>query len=215
MGFHDELDTVLAACAQVSRRTGEACTRATTALLDADLELAQQVIAADRHIDLARDDIEERVLELVARHQPVATDLRVVVAALRMATDLERMGDLAAHVAKVARRRYPRSAVPSELAAVVMELGHLNTRMADLAGGVIASRDVRTAQVVEADDDRVDALHRRVLGTILDEGWDADMDVAVDLVLLGRYYERFGDHCTSLVRRMVFVATGEHPARAA
>lgn len=211
--FTEELDGILDTLVGMTALVARAMDQATSALLDADLEVAQEVIANDEEVDRLYRETEDRALELIARHSPVAGDLRVVLAGLRMVTDLERMGDLAAHVAKVARRRYPAEAVPQELAATVMEMGHVAVQMAVKTGEVIARRDVALAEEVGTDDDRMDRLHRKIFSILLEEEWKHGMEQAVDTTLVGRYYERFGDHCVTVVRRMVFVVTGHLPDR--
>jgi len=121
------------------------------------------VIEQDQAIDRLRDDLDERVIELIARQAPVATDLRTLVTSLRISADLERMGDLALHIAKLALLRYPVSAVPAELRATLLEMGQVAQRNAATAGGVIASRDVAQALQLERDDDEMDRLHRELL----------------------------------------------------
>ena len=151
-------------------------------------------------------------VDVLARQQPVATDLRVVVTALRMSADLERMGDLARHVAKVARLRYPQSAVPAPMRSLILEMGQVAERIVAKAGSVIAARDVDMAVSLEKDDDAMDELHRRVF-TVL-HGSTLPAETIVDLTLLGRYYERFADHAVSVARRVVYLVTGEHHTEA-
>ena len=114
--YHEELEALTDQLVEMTRLVGSAINRATTALLDADLTLAESVIAADDAVDALRDELERRAFDLLARQQPVASDLRIIVTTLRMSADLERMGDLARHVARVARRRYPEPAVPRRCA---------------------------------------------------------------------------------------------------
>ncbi|GMA87597.1 hypothetical protein GCM10025868_28470 [Angustibacter aerolatus] len=141
--------------------------------------------------------------------QPVATDLRIVITSMRMSADLERMGDLARHVAKVARRRYPESAVPAALRSTLLEMGQVAERIVSKAGSVIASKDVDAAVRLEQDDDEMDRLHRRLFQALLGGQWDHGMEAAVDITLVGRYYERFADHAVSVARRVVYLVTGE------
>jgi phosphate transport system protein len=128
-----------------------------------------------------------------------------------MVTELERAGDLALHIAKVARMRYPTSAVPPELRATVREMGQVAERIIAKAGSVIAGRDVGRAVELEADDDVMDALHRQLFTELLSETWPYGVETAVDIALLGRYYERFADHAVSVARRVVYLVTGELP----
>ena len=207
--FHDELDHMSAQLVEMTRLAGSAMARATTALLDADLALAESVIAADEQIDRLQRELDDTAFQLLARQQPVATDLRVIVTGMRMSADLERMGDLARHVAKVARRRYPESSVPPVLRATVLEMGQVAERIVAKAGSVIASNDLHAAVQLEQDDDEMDRLHRQIFATLLGGSWDAGMEAAVDITLIGRYYERFADHAVSVARRVVYLVTGE------
>jgi phosphate transport system protein len=208
--YHEELDSISDGLVELARLAGSAMGRATTALLDADLELAESVIAADEKLDQLHHDLENRAIALLARQQPVATDLRIVVTSLRMSADLERSGDLARHVAKLARLRYPESAVPSDLHPTILEMGQLAQRLIAKAGQVIATKDVEAALELERDDDAMDALHRRLFAHLLDDRWHHGVETAVDVTLCGRYYERFADHAVSVAKRVVFLVTGEH-----
>jgi phosphate transport system protein len=207
--FHEELNALSGLLVEMTRLVGSAVARATTALLDADLALAETVIAADESIDTLQVDLEERSLALLARQAPVATDLRVIVTGLRMSADLERMGDLARHVAKLARMRYPESAIPAELRGTVLQMGQVAERIVAKTGSVIASRDVDVAGELETDDDVMDGLHRELFSVLLDEDWEHGSETAVDDALCGRYYERFADHAVSVAQRVTFLVTGE------
>jgi phosphate transport system protein len=127
-----------------------------------------------------------------------------------MSADLERAGDLARHVAKLARLRYPESAVPSDLHSIVLEMGQLAQRLVAKAGLVIATKDVDAALELERDDDAMDQLHRELFAHLLDDRWQHGIETAVDVTLCGRYYERFADHAVSVAKRVVFLVTGEH-----
>jgi phosphate transport system protein len=208
--FHEDLDAIGKQLVEMTRLAGSAMARATTALLDADLKLAESVIEADEQVDEIRHDLEIRALDLLARQQPVATDLRTIVASLRMSADLERMGDGALHVAKIARLRYPSTAIPAELRATILQMGQVAERIVAKAGSVIASRDVAAALEFESDDDEMDRLHRDLFRQMLQKDWPYGVETAVDVALCGRYYERFADHAVSVARRVVFLATGEY-----
>ena len=212
--YHDELDAISTSLLEMANMAGSAMSRATTALLDADLTLAESVISADEQIDEIYRATEEKAFDLMARQQPVASDLRVLVTSLRMVADLERMGDLALHVAKIARRRYPSSAVPQELRSTVLQMGHAAEEIVAKAGNVIASRDVALAAELERDDDVMDALHRKLFEIMLADDWQGGIECAVDIALAGRYYERFADHAVSVARRVVYLVTGERPVAA-
>ena len=212
--YHDDLDNISSSLVEMTNLVGSAMSRATTALLDADLVLSESVIAADEQVDVLYRDVEVRAFDLLACQQPVASDLRVLVTSLRMVADLERMGDLALNVAKIARRRYPTSAVPPELRSTLLEMGHTAEEIVAKAGSVIASRDLSMAAELESDDDVMDELHRRLLGVILEDDWDGGIEAAIDITLAGRYYERFADHAVSVARRVVYLVTGERFAPA-
>jgi phosphate transport system protein len=209
--FAEELRGVTDQLVEMTRLVGSAMQRATTALLDADLTLAESVIAADEKVDELNAALEEQALSTMARQAPVATDLRLLVAGLRMSADLERMGDLARHVAKVARMRYPESAVPAELRPTILEMGQIAERLVAKTGAIIAGRDIEAAAELETDDDLMDKLHRSLFQALLADEWKYGIEPAIDITLIGRYYERYADHAVSVARRVVFLVTGEHP----
>ncbi len=208
--YHEELDSISDSLVEMARLAGSAIGRATTAMLDADLKLAESVIAADEKVDDLQRDLETKAIQLLARQQPVATDLRIVVTSLRMSADLERSGDLAQHVAKVARLRFPDSPVPRDLQATLLEMGQLAQRLMAKAGEVIITKDVDSALQLEHDDDRMDDLHRTLFQHLMDDRWKHGIETAVDVTLLGRYYERFADHAVSVARRVVYLVTGDY-----
>jgi phosphate transport system protein len=207
--YREELEDINTCLVEMSNSVGSAMSKATTALLDADVALADLVIAGDEHIDAVRESIEERCFTLLARQQPVATDLRTVTTAMRIVGDLERMGDLAVHVAKLARMRFPESAVPAEVRPIFLEAGHVAESLVAQVGTVIATLDVQGAARLEKDDDLMDQLHRQLFTVLLSSTWTHGMESAIDITLLGRYYERFADHAVSVARRVVFLVTGE------
>ncbi|GAB3244763.1 phosphate signaling complex protein PhoU [Kineosporia babensis] len=210
--FEIDLQSIDDQLVEMTRLVGSAMARSTTALLDADLPLAESVIAADEQVDALHHDLEERALVLIARQSPVATDLRTLIAALRMSADLERMGDLARHVSKLARLRYPNSAVPAELRSYIVEMGHIAERLVLKTGTIIANRDLKAAEELEADDDEMDRIHREMFAKLLAPDWKHGVETAVDITLLSRYYERYGDHAVGVCRRVVFLVTGDHAA---
>ena len=210
--YREELDDINACLVGMTNSVGSAMSTATTALLDADVALADLVIAGDERIDAVRESIEERCFTLLARQQPVATDLRAITTAMRIVADLERMGDLAEHIAKVARMRFPEHAVPQEVRPIFLEAGHVAESLVAKAGTVIAKRDVEAAIELEAEDDVMDQLHKSLFRELLSEDWPHGIEAAIDVTLLGRYYERFADHAVSVARRVVYLVTGERYA---
>lgn len=207
--FQDELDGVTQTLVDLSNLVSDAITKATNALLTADIKLAEEVIAADDRIDDIQHDLDARIIDIIARQQPVASDLRALVTALRMSADLERMGDMAHHVAKITRLRHPAAAVPSELLLTIEEMGKVAKLIAQKSGSVINSRDIDKALEVEKDDDEMDKLHRKLFTTLLDQNWSHGIETAIDITLIGRYYERFADHAVSVARRVYFLVTGK------
>ena len=207
--YHEELNAISDGLVEMANLVGSAIGPATTALLDADLQLAESVISADQKVDDLQRDLENRAIAVLARQQPVATDLRTVVTSLRMSADLERSGDLAQHVAKLARMRYPERAVPRDLRRTILEMGQLAQRLMAQAAEVILTQDVKLALQLEQDDDRMDELHRAIFQHLMDDRWHHGVETAVDVTLVGRYYERFADHAVSVARRVVYLVTGE------
>ncbi|MFF0868353.1 phosphate signaling complex protein PhoU [Nonomuraea sp. NPDC003560] len=210
--YHEELDLLTGKLVEMTRLVRSAISRATTALLDADLQLAESVISRDQEVNALFADIETSIFELMARQQPVAVDLRMVITALRMGTDLERMGDLAVHVAKVARLRHPDSAIPPETRSTIVEMGQIAENLVTKAGSCVASRDVESALELEEDDDAMDRLHRRLFRNILAKDWQHGVEPAIDITLIGRYYERYADHAVRVARDVVYLVTGTRPS---
>lgn len=208
--YHEELDSIGEGLVDMARLVGSAMGRATAALLDADLQLAETVIAGDEKVDDLQRELETRAIQLLARQQPVATDLRIVVTSLRMSADLERAGDLAKHVAKLARLRYPGRCIPDDLHATVLEMGQLAQRLMAKTAEVVTTKNVDLALELEQDDDRMDYLHRKIFQHLMDDRWKHGIETAVDVTLIGRYYERFADHAVSCAGRVVYLVTGEH-----
>lgn len=213
--FQAELDRIGDLLLSMTNHVELAMSRATTALLDADYTLADWVIDSDREIDELKSGMDDSCFQLLARQQPVATDLRIIVTALAMAADLERMGDLSAHVAKVAKMRFPESAVPPELRATVLEMAEAAQAIVAKTGSVIASRDLDRAKELESDDDIVDRLHKDLFRILIAESWSHGVEPAIDMTLLGRYYERFADHGVRVARQVVYIVTGAMPQRTA
>jgi phosphate transport system protein len=210
--YQDQLDSIFADLAAICRRVGSAVEKATEALLTGDAAVAEQVISEDIHIDVAREEVEQVAFDLLTLQQPVATDLRTIVAALRMVSELERMGDLSVHVAKVARLRVPDIAVPDEVRPTVEQMASVAEEMVTRLCDVIVSRDVEAAIALGRADEEMDGLRRRSFSELLGDDWSHGVEAAVDVALLGRYYERIADHAVSIANRVVFVVTGHNPA---
>jgi phosphate transport system protein len=189
----------------------DALEHATRALLEADLSLAEQVIADHEHIAALGRHAEATAIRLLALQQPVATDLRKIVGAIHISADVERMGALAVHVANISRLRHPECALPQEVRASFAEMGSRAVQLAKTAQEVMLSSDPGKAGRLKHEDDAVDAEHRHLFTLLIDHKWQEGVCSAVDVALLGRYYERFADHAVEIGRRVVFEATGGLP----
>jgi phosphate transport system protein len=205
--YHEALDGITDQLVVMVRTVGSMIDRASVALLEVDLSKAESVIAQDADVDALTVELEERCTELLALQQPVATDLRLVTGALRMSSTVERMGDLARHIANIARMRYPESAVPDLVRPIFVEMAEEASVMAARIGEVIADQDLSLALEIEQLDDRMDELNVMLLQTLMSD-WRGTVDQAVDLTLMSRFYERFADHAVSMARRIVFTMTG-------
>ena len=194
--------------AEMATATAGAMQRATTALLECRERLAHQVVVGDAAVDALRARVEETATDAMLFHGPVAGDLRAAVAAIRAAGDLERMGDLALHVAQVAERG---RIVPAEVRPDLAEMGRLAVAMALKTAEVARTRNVLLAAELDDDDDALDRLHRHMFTVLLDPGWGHGVATAVDLTLLARYYERFADHAVLVGRATVYAVTGQAP----
>lgn len=211
--FHDQLDSIFSDLAAICGQVADAVHDATLALSTGDVQLAEKVISSDAEIDDARERVEDNAFALLSLQQPVAGDLRMIVSALRMVTELERMGDLSVHVAKIARLRVPHVAVPEELRPTMERMAETAEDMVRRVRAVITDRDVEAAIALGRDDEVMDQLRRQSFTQLLSDDWQHGVEAAVDVALLGRYYERIADHAVSVAHRVVFVVTGELPDR--
>lgn len=203
-----ELNGVLG---QMCELAGIAMERSTEALLQGDLAIAEEVIGAHEQLTTLSTTAEERAFAILALQAPVAGDLRAIVSGFQIVADIERMGALALHVAKVARRRHPAKALPEEVNGYFAEMGRLAVAMASSAREVLNNQNPEDALKLQDDDDAMDDLHRHLFTVLMDRDWQYGVAAAVDVTLLGRYYERFSDHAVLIGRRVVFQATGQTP----
>ena len=207
--FTAELSALGEDLTAMSRLVETAISSASTALLTADLELAEAVIADDMTIDAQERELDERCVLLIAQQQPVASDLRVIVSGLRVSSSLERMGDLAQHIADIARLRYPASAIPASLRETFTEMAEAAVSISRKVTTIIESRDVDLARTIEKDDDVLDRLHNATFGATTVAGADLTGQEVVDITLTARYFERFGDHAVAVANRVIYLVTGE------
>jgi phosphate transport system protein len=201
-----EVNRLLVTMAEAVRA---ALRKATTALLTADIEAARTVMSRDAEVDALYRQVETKVADTIARQAPVASDLRTVITALHISADLERMGDLAEHVAKTARRRHPSPAVPAELRPVFQQMAAVGDEMADKITTLLGKPDEELAAGLEKDDDAMDDLERDLFKVLLHDDWPYGAETAIDGALLGRFYERYADHAVNVGEQMIYLITGE------
>ena len=211
--FNQELKQLGNDLESMSEQMATAMERAAESLRNGDLIVAEQVIDADERINELQRDIDELCVMLLARQQPVAGDLRNVISALRMAQTLERQGDLARHVAAIARGRYPDHPVPEPVFSLILQMADAAVQAARDVARLVSTRDLELARVIQRNDQDLDALHRQSFQYILDPANELDRQQVIDAVLLGRFLERFGDHATSVARRVTFLVSGEAVAQ--
>jgi phosphate transport system protein len=209
--FHEQLNSMFHDLADICGSVETAVRLATEALLTGDAGIAEKVISADADIDRARERLEDSAFLLLSLQQPVASDLRTVVAALRMVSELERMGDLSVHVAKIARLRVPNLAVPDAIRPTIERMAEVAEEMVVRVSTIIKDRDIDEALALVSADEEMDQLRRTSFAELLSADWDHGVEAAVDVALLGRYYERIADHAVSVANRVVFVVTGQNP----
>ena len=213
--FHAEIDEISELIVQLAAQVGEAVSRATEALLDGDLKQARQIIDDDDEIDVAAIEIEERCQSLLALQQPMAGDLRQILAAMWITGELERTGGLACNICKGARRLF-RTELPPRLRGLIGEMNEEAIRLIRLSVDSYSEHDVALASALDDIDDRLDSLHRTFVKTLLEVSRTHDLDVqpAVQLALIARYYERIGDHAVNVSDRVRYMVSGVMPWRA-
>lgn len=209
--YHEQLSDLAEQLGTMCGLAGIAMERATQALLQADLVVAEQVITDHEKIASMSARAEESAFVLLALQAPVAGDLRAIVSSIQMVADIDRMGALALHVAKIARRRHPQHALPEEVNGYFAEMGRVAVDLGNSAQGVLLSRDPEKAARIREEDDAMDDLHRHLFSVLMDKEWRHGVAAAVDVTLLGRFYERFADHAVEVARRVIFQATGKFP----
>lgn len=207
--FQQELREVQERLVEIAELVVASIENATTAFNDSDVQLAEEVIADDDRIDELALALDELAIEILARQQPVARDLRIVVSTLRISASLERMGDLAEHIAQLARYRFPEKVVPSSLRPTFAEMGRLDVEIARKLAELLRTQDVDLAEAIRAEDDRIDELHVGVFAKVLGDSWKGEASDTVDATLASRYHERFADHAVSIAKKVRYLATGD------
>jgi phosphate transport system protein len=207
--FQQELREVQDRLVEIAALVAVSIENATTAFNESNVALAETVIADDVKIDAAAVELDELAINILARQQPVARDLRIVVSALRVSASLERMGDMAEHIAQLARYRFPEKVVPKGLRSTFRELGALDVQIAQKLVELLKTEDVKIAEEIRNDDDKIDALHLSVFDKVLGETWKGATVDTVDATLASRYHERFADHAVSIAKKVQYLATGD------
>ena len=207
--FQQELREVQNRLVEISDLVADSIEKATQAFNESDVSLAEEVIAEDDRIDQLTVALDELAITILARQQPVARDLRIVVSALRVSASLERMGDMSTHVAQLARYRFPDKVVPKSLRGTFAEMGRLDVEIARKLANLLRSEDVNVAEEIRNEDDKVDALHLSVFDKVLGETWKGEAVDTVDATLASRYHERFADHAVSIAKKVQYLATGD------
>ncbi|MDQ0576198.1 phosphate transport system protein [Agromyces albus] len=207
--FQQELREVQDRLVEIADLVAESIEKATRAFNESDVSLAEEVIADDDRIDQNTVAIDELAITILARQQPVARDLRIVVSALRISASLERMGDMSTHIAQLARYRFPDKVVPKSLRPTFAEMGRLDVEIARKLVELLRSEDVPLAEEIRNEDDKVDALHLKVFDKVLGETWKGEAVDTVDATLASRYHERFADHAVSIAKKVQYLATGD------
>jgi phosphate transport system protein len=210
--YHEQLSALSAKLGDMCGMAGVAMERATQALLQADLVLAEQVITDHEQINAMSIQAEENAFVLLALQAPVAGDLRSIVSSIQIVADIDRMGALALHVAKIARRRHPQHALPEEVNGYFAEMGRVAVELGNSAQEVLLSGDPEKAARIREEDDAMDDLHQHLFTVLMDREWKHGVAAAVDVTLLGRFYERFADHAVEISRRVIFQTTGALPS---
>ena len=211
--YQDQFKHVSEDLTEMSRLVEAAMSKATKSLLDADLALADEVIAGDDAIDELANKVENETMAILARYQTFAGDLRLLGGALKISGTLERMGDLASHVAKQAKLRHPNVSVPREFLETFSKMGDIANEVIRRSTKAIADGDIKQAADIARAESEMDALHRELFTKVLSDDWSHGVEAAIDITLLGRYYERFADHGEALARRVAYILTGEMPAK--
>ena len=207
--FQAELHQVGEELIQIATLVQQALGSARTAFLDADIQVAEEVISNDARIDFLQNDLDERSIDILALQSPVASDLRMIVGALRMSASLERMGDLARHLAQLARLRFPEPVLPEAMRGHFEEMFDIDARLVERVISVLEDRDISEADQIFALKSELNLKHQQVFEMLADPNWDSSVPTAVDVTLASRYLERIGDHGVPVARKVSYLVTGD------
>ena len=211
--FQQDLAEVQAGLVDVSQLVLDAMRNATRAMETSDVSIADEVIGGDVRVDEEAARIDDLTIEILLLQAPVARDLRFIISTMRIGASLERMGDLASHVAQLARLRFPDFVGPEDLRASFVRAGELCIAQAEKVNRLLATEDETLIDDIIGSDDEIDNLHKEVLDSLTahSEQGDARAAQIVDATLANRYFERFSDHCVSIARRMRYLQSGVAP----
>lgn len=207
--FHQSLEDVQARLVEIAELVTIAIDKATRAFGTSDVGLAEEVIEADQVIDDKAIELDELAIQILARQQPVARDLRIVVAALRVSASLERMGDIAEHIAQLTRMRFPERAIPKGLKGTFTKMGELDVEVSRTLTELLRTEDLSLVETLRALDDKLDDGHLAVFEKVLSDNWQGEAAATVDATLASRYLERFADHAVSVAKKVAYLATGD------
>lgn len=210
--FHQSLEDVQGRLVEIAELVTVAIDKATRAFGTSDVALAEEVIESDAVIDEKAIALDELAIEILARQQPVARDLRIVVSALRMSASLERMGDIAEHIAQLTRMRFPERAIPKGLKSTFLKMGQLDVEAARQLAELLRTQDLTYIDPIRNADDQLDELHLSVFEKVLSDSWQGEAAATVDATLASRYHERFADHAVSVAKKVLYLSTGEWTA---
>ena len=207
--FQTQLQEVQVRLVEMAEDTVRIIEKATKAFTESNVALADDAIAIADQTGNKALALDELVIRILAKQSPVARDLRILVSALRISASLERMGALSGHIAAIARYRFPGSAVPSALVATFKEMGELDVKLAKKCVQLLQNTDVDFAREIQAEDARVDELHRHIFDVVLADDWKENAMFTVDVTLASRYHERFADHVVDISAKVSYLTTGE------
>jgi phosphate transport system protein len=183
--------------------------KASRAFLNSDVTLADEALALAETNETKALDLDELVIKVLATQSPVARDLRILVSALRMSASLERMGSLSSHIAAIARYRYPGSAIPASLRQTFEDMARIDLELVGKAIKLLQNTDLDLVREIQARDEAIDRLHRKVFDVVLSPEWKENAMYTVDVTLASRYFERFADHVVDISSKVSFLQTGE------
>ena len=208
--FHQEIEEITHTLVEMTNLVKRAINNSTQSLLNSDRELAEEVIRQDDVVDNMQHELDSRTMLVLAKQQPVASDLRTLVTSLRMSADLERIGDMAHHIANLARKHHPNQVVPAELRADIENMRRVASEILSKVAKLLVSKNLDDAAQIAVDDDEMDKLHRNLIKTLINKDWPHGTETAIDMTLIGRYYERAADHAVSISRRIIYLVTGNY-----